>query len=67
MVSAASTQSWRSTPRHWTDWLKATWGEALYDEIRALALSDDKAHKPNLKALAAELRERWERIERRAA
>lgn len=55
---------WTHDPLGWDEWLRARWGEAKYAELRALALSDDKAHKPNLKTLLADLRERWERIER---
>lgn len=29
-------------PLEWDDWLRAKWGDDLYDEIRALALSTEK-------------------------
>lgn len=56
---------WTHDPLGWDDWLRARWGEDLYAELRALALSDDKSVKPNVKTLAVELKARWEAIERR--
>ena len=39
-------------PLEWDDWLRARWGEALYAELRALALSGAKVdHKAVLTAL----------------
>lgn len=39
-------------PLEWDEWLRARWGEGLYDEIRALALSGEKVdHKKTLEDL----------------
>lgn len=39
-------------PLEWDEWLRARWGEALYAELRALALSGEKVdHKAALAAL----------------
>ena len=51
-------------PLQWDDWLQDRWGEEKYWRLRRLALSTDKAHKPNTKELVKVLRERWERIQR---
>lgn len=49
----------------WKDWLREQWGDALYDELWALAISDDKALKPNVKTLAKELAARWDDLKLR--
>lgn len=36
-------------PLEWDDWLKAKWGDVLYGQMRALALSTEK---PDVKELA---------------
>lgn len=42
-------------PLEWDEWLRARWGEALYAELRALALSGAKVdHKSVLAALRGE-------------
>lgn len=41
-------------PIQWDDWLRAEWGDDLYAEMRALALT---YRKPDLKVLVVELRQ----------
>lgn len=42
-------------PLEWDEWLRARWGDALYAELRALALSEQKVdHKAVLASLRGE-------------
>ncbi len=42
-------------PLEWDEWLHATWGDDLYEELRALALTHQW---PDMEVLHAELKER---------
>lgn len=58
---------WRFThdPLAWDDWLRAKWGDDLYETLRSLALSGDRAHKPNTRELVKELAAQWDQIKLR--
>lgn len=54
-MCAAHHYKYTLNPLEWDDWLLDTWGELLYAEMRALALSGER---PDLKKLAESLRAR---------
>jgi hypothetical protein len=51
---------WTLRPLEWDEWMRARMGEALYAELRDLALN---GRNPDLKATAARLRERLDQVE----
>lgn len=46
------------------DWNRSQWGDALYDELRSLALT---APNPDISEVLERLKKRWAEIERRVA